>query len=188
MFVSQIALSQSAEDLFKKANTQYKEGQYEKAIVTYHQIKELNLISSEVHYNLGNCHYKLNEVAPAIYHYEKALLIDPLNEDARNNLIFAKKLTIDNIKELPTSIFQKMDESYIKKLSYNEWAIATIVFVFLWSSLFLLFYFSYIAFFKNYIDDKNKIMKLNISIYENLMYKDEKVEENTKKNSSRHIS
>ena len=143
LFVSQIALSQSAEDLFKKANTQYKEGQYEKAIDTYHQIKELNLISSEVYYNLGNCHYKLNEVAPAIYNYEKALLIDPLNEDARNNLVFAKKLTIDNIKELPKSIFQKMDESYVKKLSYNEWAITTIVFVFLGSSLFLLFYFSY---------------------------------------------
>ena len=36
----------------------------------------------------------------------------------------------------------------------------------------ILFYFSYIAFLKNYIDDKNRIMKLNISIYENLMYKD----------------
>ncbi len=36
----------------------------------------------------------------------------------------------------------------------------------------ILFYFSYIAFFNNYIDDKNRIMKLNISIYENLMYKD----------------
>ena len=49
----------------------------------------------------------------------------------------------------------------------------------------LLFYFSYVAFFKNYIDNQNKIMKLNISIYENLMYKDEKVEENIKKNSSK---
>ena len=48
----------------------------------------------------------------------------------------------------------------------------------------VLFYFSYIAFFKNYIDDKNKIMKLNISIYENLMYKDQKVEEKNKKNHS----
>jgi len=103
----------------------------------------LNLVSSEVYYNLGNCHYKLNEVAPAIYNYEKALLIDPFNVDARNNLVFAKKLTIDNIKELPKSIFQKIDESYLKKLSYNEWAVVTIVFVFLGSSLFLLFYFSY---------------------------------------------
>ena len=48
----------------------------------------------------------------------------------------------------------------------------------------VLFYFSYIAFFKNYIDDKNKIMKLNISIYENLMYKDQKVERKNKKESS----
>ena len=47
----------------------------------------------------------------------------------------------------------------------------------------VLFYFSYIAFFKNYIDDKNKIMKLNISIYENLMYKDQKVEKKNKKDS-----
>ena len=143
LFVSQVALSQSAEDLFKKANTQYKDGLYKEAIDTYHQIKKLNLVSSEIYYNLGNCHYKLNEVAPAIYNYEKALLIDPLNEDARNNLVFAKKLTIDNIKELPKSIFQKIDESYVKKLSYDEWAVATIVFVFMGSSLFLLFYFSY---------------------------------------------
>ena len=48
----------------------------------------------------------------------------------------------------------------------------------------VLFYFSYIALFKNYIDDKNKIMKLNISIYENLMYKDQKVEKKNKKDSS----
>ncbi len=47
----------------------------------------------------------------------------------------------------------------------------------------VLFYFSYIALFKNYIDDKNKIMKLNISIYENLMYKDQKVEKKNKKDS-----
>ena len=36
----------------------------------------------------------------------------------------------------------------------------------------ILFYFSYVAVFKNYIDEKNRIMKLNISIFENLMYKD----------------
>ena len=59
--------------------------------------------------------------------------------------------------------------------------IGSIYGVFLFS---VLFYFSYIAFFKNYIDDKNKIMKLNISIFENLMYKDQKVEKKNKKDSS----
>ena len=50
----------------------------------------------------------------------------------------------------------------------------------------IIFYFSYIAFLKNIIDDKNKIMKLNISIYENLMYKDndQKLQKKTTKDSS----
>ena len=48
----------------------------------------------------------------------------------------------------------------------------------------VLFYFSYIAFFKNYLDDKNRIMKFNISIYQNLMYKDSKVEKKIKKDTS----
>ena len=48
----------------------------------------------------------------------------------------------------------------------------------------ILFYFSYVAFFKNYIEDKNRIMKLNISIYENLMYKDSEVDKKIKKDSS----
>ena len=47
----------------------------------------------------------------------------------------------------------------------------------------VLFYFSYVAFFNNYIDDKNRIMKLNISIYENLMYKEPKIENKIKKDS-----
>ena len=58
--------------------------------------------------------------------------------------------------------------------------IGSIYGIFLFS---ILFYFSYIVFFKNFIDDKNKIMKLNISMYENLMYKDPKVEKKINKNS-----
>ncbi len=143
LFVSQFVLAQSSEDLFKKGNEYYKLGQYNDAIETYNQIKKLDLSASELYYNLANCYYKLNQVAPAIYNYEKALLINPLNDDAKNNLIFAKRLTIDNIEELPKSLFQKIDKSFVKKLSYNEWAIISVVFSFLSCSLFLLFYFSF---------------------------------------------
>ena len=48
----------------------------------------------------------------------------------------------------------------------------------------ILFYFSYIAFFKNYIDDKNRIMKLNISIYEKLMYKEVEADKKVKKDTN----
>jgi tetratricopeptide (TPR) repeat protein len=135
--------AQNAETLFKEANDLYKVGKYEEAITLYQKIEAQELISSELYYNLGNCYYKLNHVAETIYNYEKALQIDPLNEDALNNLIFAKRLTIDNIEALPKSVFQRFDENYIKKLSYNNWALLAVIFSILGSLLFLLFYFSF---------------------------------------------
>ncbi|MFY0604512.1 MAG: SH3 domain-containing protein [Flavobacteriaceae bacterium] len=142
-FISSFVSSQNSETLFKEANDLYKVGKYEEAISLYQKIEAQKVISSELYYNIGNCYYKLNNVAETIYNYEKALLIDPLNEDAFNNLIFAKRLTIDNIESLPKSVFQKFDENYIKKLSYNNWALLTVIFSMLASLLFLLFYFSY---------------------------------------------
>ena len=143
LFVSQIVLAQSAEELFQKANEQYKLEQYEEAVKTYEQIEALNLTSSELYYNIGNCYYKQNKIAAAIYNYEKALLIDPLNEDAENNLVFARRSTIDNIEELPKSVMQKLDEAIVEKFSYDEWAIASVILSILACGLFLLFYFSY---------------------------------------------
>lgn len=143
LILTQGVFAQSAEDLFAKANDQYKQEKYNEAIKTYRQIEDSGVVSSELYYNLGNCYYKLNKVAPSIYNYEKALLIDPLNGDAQNNLVFAKRLTIDNIEEVPKSIFQKIDEAFIKKLSYNEWSIVSVCLSILGAILFLLFYFSY---------------------------------------------
>ena len=124
LFISQQLFSQGTDELFEKGNEHYKLAEYSEAISSYQEIEALGFISSELYYNLGNCYYKLNKVAPAIYNYEKALLINPLNEDAQSNLVFAKRLTIDAIEELPKTIFQKLDTSLVKKLSYNEWAIS----------------------------------------------------------------
>lgn len=143
LFFAQGIFAQSADELFVKANSDYKQEKYDEAIKTYNQIEKLGVISSELYYNLGNCYYKLNKVAPSIYNYEKSLLLNPLNEDAQNNLVFAKRLTIDNIEKLPKSVFQKIDESFIKKLSYNEWSIVSISFSIVAALLFLCFYFSY---------------------------------------------
>lgn len=143
LLVSISTLAQNANDLFTNANSLYKEGKYEEAIKLYEQIDDENLVSSEVYYNLANCYYKLNKIASTIYNYEKALQLNPLNEDAKNNLIIARRLTLDRIEALPKSVFQKFNENYLQKLAYNTWAIVTVVFSFIASILFLLFYFAY---------------------------------------------
>lgn len=140
--VSISTLAQNTNDFFSSANALYKDGKYEEAIQRYKQIEDANTISSELYYNLGNCYYKLNKVAPTIYNYEKALKLNPLNEDAKNNLIIAKRLTLDRIEPLPKSVFQKFNENYLQKFTYNTWAIIAVVLSFLASLLFLLFYFA----------------------------------------------
>ncbi len=142
-FVSISTLAQNTDDLFSTANSLYKKGNYEEAVKLYEQIQSQDLVSSELYYNLGNCYYKLNKVAPTIYNYEKALKLNPLNEDAKNNLVLAKRLTLDRIEALPKSILQKFNENYLQKLAYNTWAIVTVVISFIASLFFLLFYFAY---------------------------------------------
>lgn len=59
-----------------KADALMATGQYQNAAVIYEKACELLPGSSELHNNLGNCHYKLSEFAPAIEHYRKALALD----------------------------------------------------------------------------------------------------------------
>ncbi|QOD59710.1 tetratricopeptide repeat protein [Polaribacter haliotis] len=135
--------AQNVDSLFVSANELYKNGQFEEAIEKYKKIESEKVISSELYYNLGNAYYKLNKVGPTIFYYEKALKIDPLNEDVKNNLIFAKRLALDNIEEVPKTVFQRFNTNYLQKLSYNQWAIIVVVLSLVASLLFLLFYFAY---------------------------------------------
>ena len=142
LIIANSVTAQNADSLFVSANNLYKNGAFEKAIEKYKEIEAQNLVSTELYLNLGNAYYKLNKVGPTIFYYEKALQLNPLNEDVKNNLIFAKRLTLDRIEELPKSFLQKFQERYLQKLSYDTWGIIAIVFSIVTSILFLLFYFS----------------------------------------------
>jgi tetratricopeptide (TPR) repeat protein len=142
LIITNAIAAQNVDSLFTNANTLYKNGELIAALKLYKEIEQQQVASSELYYNLGNTYYKLNKVGPTIYYYEKALKIDPLNNDVKNNLIFAKRLALDTIEELPLSFFQRFSKNYVQKLSYNQWAIVVVIFSFLASTLFLLFYFA----------------------------------------------
>jgi tetratricopeptide (TPR) repeat protein len=150
LFIANTTSAQSVDGLFSSANDLYKNEKFEQAIELYKKIESKGLTSSELYYNLGNSYYKLNKVGPSIYYFEKALKKNPLNEDVKNNLIFAKRLALDKIEELPKTVFQKFNINYLQQLSYNQWAIVVIVFSVLGSLLFLLFYFADTPFIKRF--------------------------------------
>ncbi len=137
-----ITFAQKVNNLFVEGNKLYKTEQYSKAIENYLQIENKNQQSVALYYNLGNAYYKTNQVASAIYYYEKALQLAPNNKDVLVNLDFANRMTIDNIEALPTTVFQKFSKKILEKLDYNTWAYVTVFFAFLFALLFLMYHFS----------------------------------------------
>ena len=135
--------AQDPDSLFVQANKSYQQEDYLKALELYNEIESQNVISGELFYNMANVYYKTNKVAHAIYYYEKALRIEPNNRDILFNLQFAKRMTLDNIEELPKSLSQKFREFVVLKFTYNVWAIISVSFAFLFAFLFLLYHFSY---------------------------------------------
>lgn len=134
--------------LFEKGNTYYNNGDYQAAIDTYEQILQTNFHSSELYFNLANAHYKLNNIAPSIYYYEKALLLYPANQDAQNNLAFAQKMTIDAIDVLPQDQISQSYKSLARNFTYNQWAVGVIVFLWLAFVGFVIYYFSFSSGYK----------------------------------------
>ena len=141
LFITTVTIAQS-ESLFKEANQAYANENYEEAISKYQSILKEGYESTSVYYNLGNSHYKLNNVGPSVYYFEKALKLDPNDADVTNNLAYARQMTIDAIDEVPKTGVSKIVNSVIATLSVNGWAwlavLASISFV----VLILLYYFS----------------------------------------------
>lgn len=125
---------------FEKGNDFYRKGNYEQAILQYESVLASKQHSSELYFNLANCYYKLNKVAPAIYNYEKALLLNPEDVEIQNNLKFAQKLQIDEIKDIPTVGFSKIVQDFTSAFQYNSWAWISV-------SLSVLFLFSFIGYY-----------------------------------------
>lgn len=128
-----------AQNGFEKGNDLYQKGKYEQAVTAYESVLKTNKHSAELYFNLGNCYYKLNKVAPAIYNYEKALVLNPKDSETLNNLEFAKKLTIDEVKVVPKVGFAKLIRDFTGNFHYDTWAWISVSF----ASLFLLFFVGY---------------------------------------------
>ncbi|TWO33841.1 tetratricopeptide repeat protein [Seonamhaeicola sediminis] len=135
-----IAQSQS---LFEEGNTLYNEGKYAEAIDKYMAILESENHSADLYFNLGNAHYKLNNIAPSIYFYEKALQLNPNDKDINNNIAFARNMTIDAIDVVPDTGFSKLVKSITNSFSFDSWAKVSVVLVFCFVLLFLVYYFAF---------------------------------------------
>lgn len=106
---------------FTKANFYYNESRYDTALVIYEKILNEGYVSVPLLYNIGNTYFKLRNYPMAILHYEKALKIDPTNEDTRHNLAIANALITDKIEPMPVFFLTKWWRSTGNLMSANGW-------------------------------------------------------------------
>ena len=135
--------AQQTELLFKAGNEHYAQGRFQEAIDAYKRILDQKVESAAVYFNLANAHYKLNNVAPTVYYYEKALQLAPADPDIRNNAAFAENMKIDAIEPLPKNTLQEWTNSVIKLFTIDGWAKAAILCIILFVLAFLGYYFAY---------------------------------------------
>jgi len=129
--------------LFEEANALYNDSKYAEAIDKYESILNGSKHSTELYFNLGNANYKLNNIAPSIYYFEKALQLNPNDKDTLNNLAFAQNMTIDAIDKVPEVGFSRILKNVVNTFNSDTWAKISIAGVFVFVLLFLMYHFSY---------------------------------------------
>ncbi len=143
LFILSFSATAQNQQLFNEANSLYNEGKYAEAIDKYQTILASKQQSAELYFNLGNANYKLNNIAPSIYYYEKALQLQPNDADIINNLAFAKNMTVDVIETVPQGPVEKLIKNLTHTLTFNGWAKLAVALVFGFILLFLVYYFAY---------------------------------------------
>ena len=104
-----------------EGNKAYSDGKYEDAIIHYSKILENDFESGELYFNLGNAHYKLDEIGKSIYYYEKALKFIEGDEALEQNLKIARLKIIDKIEPIPKLFIWVWIDSVIHLLSVEDW-------------------------------------------------------------------
>jgi tetratricopeptide (TPR) repeat protein len=142
LLTTQVFFAQSG---FENGNALYQKGKYQEAITAYESVFRTKKQSAELYFNIGNCYYKLNKVAPAIYNYEKALLLNPNDTEIQNNLKFAQKLQIDDIKTVEKVGFNKLIQDFTNTFHYNTWGGIAVGLSIVFLLFFVGYYFSQIT-------------------------------------------
>lgn len=86
------------DDLFQEGNRIYQAGDYETALQSYRRILEMGHESGPLYFNMGNCHYKMQEIGRAVLFYERARKLMPGDEDVQANLALANLAVVDKIE------------------------------------------------------------------------------------------
>jgi len=126
------ANAQIAPTAFDAANRLYEQSKFAEAAAAYENLLKPGAAATAVYFNLGNAYFKSGQVGRAISAYRQAELLTPRDPDVRANLQFAR-----NQVQGPT-LAPGRRQSWLGRLSLNEWTLLATAAVWLWFALLIL--------------------------------------------------
>ncbi len=125
--------------LLDSGNAAYAKGEYTKAAKFYETILAGGQEAGDVYFNLGNAYYKSNNIALAILNYERAVKLNPDNEDYQFNLKLANQRIEDKIDEAPQLFLTEWKNGIAGLMTERGWSQLCVVLIVVSLALFALF-------------------------------------------------
>lgn len=113
---------------WSRANKFYMDGDYTASILLYEEMLGSHQHSAMVYYNLGNAYYKNGNIGKAILNYNRALQLEPSDEDIQHNLMLAQAKTIDKIEPVPQFFIKRWLMELGGVFGSDTWAMMALVF------------------------------------------------------------
>ena len=104
-----------------EADSAYVQDDFARAAALYQQAIDSLGPSAERYYNLGNSYYRTGKLGQAIISYERALRMDPSNQDIKDNLEYVNTKITDKPSVNESLVSEAMDTAS-QSLHPNSWA------------------------------------------------------------------
>ena len=118
----------NAQDWLLLGNLYDEKGEKDNAIFMYQKALFADKKYYKAYYNLGNAYFREHNIGKAILNYERALKLDPLDEDAKANLEYANSLIKDEVVEEPELFFVTWWHAFVSVMGIDAWAVTAVVF------------------------------------------------------------
>ena len=122
------------DSLMRQGNAAYQNGDYELAIDCYQEIIQHGNEGAILYYNLGNAYFKAKQTPEALLWYERALRLDPANEDIKHNIAYANLQITDKIEVMPELFIVRWWNGLSQSMTATAWAVMAVVFGALFAS------------------------------------------------------
>ncbi len=121
----------SVNELFVRANIDYREGNFKQAISKYESILRKEMASGELYYNLGNAYFKEDNLGMAMVNYNRAKKYMPRDPSLNSNIEYVESFIQNNVYAYKTNPLLRRLYKISLSLSVNEITHTFLIFYFI---------------------------------------------------------